>query len=407
MILTVTFFIFRFYEFTESLDYVVLATPHGLNLLSEADVVEADVTYPGCSSWPYCLNGVTYNPDSNRFEVVFRVMLNKLTQHAYQTTFTKVFEITTNLHASFDHGKSVECWVVDLSIAQRNGLSNALQSSANIRGCGVHYRRNGRKAAVKVFGNDSESIEIFLKIAYKIPDLATESDVTLAFEILRGKRSFDDDESQSFLLQTVGLTQEQASLNNSGWIEFEDWVKWWEKPRTLQMFSKALTQMTQADWNRFRSDTNGVESQNKVSQVSTAKFITVVRAFYTTEKNNIYKSLAASQAIAVGPSLKKRKAINVQRKSTRMNKRARATEKSAEADEGDIEEEENPFIGKTILVYTKAKRSRKFNWLSATVELKNRDGSYLVKYSDGSTVLIPNILDKEMVTFPGSLDDKV
>ena len=246
-----------------------------------------------------------------------------------------------------------------------------------------------------------------MKIAYKIPDLATESDVTLAFEILRGKRSFDDDESQSFLLQTVGLTQEQASLNNSGLIEFEDLVKWWEKPRTLQMFSKALTQMTQADWNRFRSDTNGVESQNKVSQVSTAKFITVVRAFYTTEKNNIYKSLAASQAIAVGPSLKKRKAINVQRKSTRMNKRARATEKSAEADEGDIEEEENPFIGKTILVYTKAKRSRKFNWLSATVELKNRDGSYLVKYSDGSTVLIPNILDKEMVTFPGSMDDKV
>ena len=57
-----------------------------------------------------------------------------------------------------------------------------------------------------------------------------------------------------------------------------------------------------------------------------------------------------------------------------MNKRARATEKSAEADEGDIEEEENPLIGKTILVYTKAKRSRKFNWLSATVELKNRDG---------------------------------
>jgi Zn/Cd-binding protein ZinT len=66
-----------------------------------------------------------------------------------------------------------------------------------------------------------------------------------------------------------------------------------------------------------------------------------------------------------------------------MNKRAKATEKSAEAaDEGPIEEEKNPYIGKTILVYTKAKRGRKFNWLSATVELKNRNGSYLVKYSD-------------------------
>jgi len=115
--------------------------------------------------------------------------------------------------------------MVDFSVAQRNGLSNALQSSENIRGCLIHYKRNSRKAAVKVFRNDSESIEIFLKIAYILPNLATESDDTLAFEILRGKRSFDDQESQRFLLEVVGLTQEQASLNNSGWIEFEDWVK--------------------------------------------------------------------------------------------------------------------------------------------------------------------------------------
>jgi hypothetical protein len=89
MILTVAFLIFRFHEFTESLDYVVLGTPNGLNLLSEADVVEADVTYPGCSSWPYCFNGVTYNPDTNRFEVVFRVIKQtnsaRLSNHVHQS----------------------------------------------------------------------------------------------------------------------------------------------------------------------------------------------------------------------------------------------------------------------------------------------------------------------------------
>lgn len=89
----------------------------------------------------------------------------------------------------------------------------------------LYITNETQEAAVEVFRNDSESIEIFLKIAYLLPNLATESDVTLAFEILRGKRSFDDQESQRFLLEVVGLTQEQASLNNSGWIEFEDWVK--------------------------------------------------------------------------------------------------------------------------------------------------------------------------------------
>lgn len=66
-------------------DGMIDGIEHGLNVSSKADVVESDVTHPECSSCPYCLNCVTCSPDTNRFEVVLRVKLNKKPQHSYRT----------------------------------------------------------------------------------------------------------------------------------------------------------------------------------------------------------------------------------------------------------------------------------------------------------------------------------
>ena len=68
-----------------------------------------------------------------------------------------------------------------------------------------------------MFGNDRQTIDVLLKICYKIPDMETENDVTLAFDILKGERLFTDEDSQYLLLQVVGLREEEASLSNAGW----------------------------------------------------------------------------------------------------------------------------------------------------------------------------------------------
>lgn len=147
-----------FHEFGQSFDYVVFSTPHGVKLISDADFIEADVTFPGCASFPYTLNLVTYNADSNHFETVARSVLNKLRQYAYKTVFGKIFEIVTNFHPSFNHGQSVTAWILDFSIPQHDGLAAVLGTSSGIRGRRIHFCRNARKVAVKVLRDDKTSL---------------------------------------------------------------------------------------------------------------------------------------------------------------------------------------------------------------------------------------------------------
>ena len=372
--------------------------------MSDADYIEADVTFPGCAAFPYVMNFVTFNSDSNHFEVVARVITNRLTQFAYKTIFDKVFAIVTNKYPSFDHGQSVACWILDFSVPQRDALISVLGSAATIRGCNVHYQRNARKVALKVC-REEKSIQIFLKIAYKLPQLQTENEVMLAFDILKGEKPFADEEAQEFLLGVIGLNQEEASINNETWTSEKTWVDWWSKPRTLKMFTKALKEMTDADWNLFPDNTNAVESQNKVSQVDTNKFLNAVRHYYVTDKNSIKLALAAAKGIGIGLSQEKRKAINAQRQSSRRNKRPKLRDNHKESSgEPEEEEEEDPYIGQPISVYTKAARGSKYNWRPAKVELKNSDGSYMIKYSDGNTAIVKDLMDKKKVKFRGPME---
>jgi len=131
--------IFRFHGWGES-DYAVFATPQMLEILAESDFVEADVTFPGCASFPYVLNMVAFNLRCNHFQVVARVVMSRLTAAAYRRSFNKVFEIATNIHPEFDHGSNVVAWIVDFSLPQYDGLASAInageqsQARAKIRG---------------------------------------------------------------------------------------------------------------------------------------------------------------------------------------------------------------------------------------------------------------------------------
>ncbi len=120
----------------------------------------------------------------------------------YCDAIKKVFTLTTNNHPEFEHGEHVTAWLVDFSIAQRDGLASNLGSNAAeaIRGCNVHYQRNVKKVSDKICSDD-RSKEVFKKIAYRVPDLNLQADVELAFSILCGEKSFDDDDAQDFLQQ--------------------------------------------------------------------------------------------------------------------------------------------------------------------------------------------------------------
>lgn len=143
-----------------------------LEVLNEARYIEADVTFPKTTAFPYTLNMASFNYETMKYQTVARVMMTQLTIAAYKTAFSTILRLTTNLHPEFQLGKDVRGWLLDFSAPQRDGLAASLgdQASSVIRGCLVHYKRGVKKIADKVNGDDN-SKQLFKKIAYSIPDL--------------------------------------------------------------------------------------------------------------------------------------------------------------------------------------------------------------------------------------------
>ncbi len=185
-------------------------------------------------------------------------------------------------------------------------------------GCKVHYMRNVKKCADKVCGNDKESNMVFVKIAHAIPNLESQEDVHLAFAILTGETSINDENAEEFLTsEKVALTETELDVDTSRWSSASNWAKWWSKPKILTMFTQSYREMTDADWSRCPTTTNAVESHNKVGNIKSTRFKAVLENFYRTDKNAAYKAVAAEHGIGIGPSQEERREKNETRRSKR------------------------------------------------------------------------------------------
>jgi len=295
----------------------VFATPQMLRVMSDALFIQADVTFPQTSAFPYLLNIVCFNHETLQFQAVARVLMNNLSALAYKMAFTKVFEIATKIHPEFEEGKHVNAWIVDFSTSQHSGLSAAIgvKASQIIRGCDVHFKRNVKKVAIKVSPNP-ESQKVFEKIAYFIPKIEIEEEVSLAFSILIGDTPFDDEEAMELLVNKVECSKDQLVVSTVGWNKAAEWAKFWTRPKILKMFTKAFTEMTDADWEICPRTTNACESQNKISNSKSTALISTLRNLYLTDRRSAHYNICAERGITTGVSETKRKLVN-QKRNTR------------------------------------------------------------------------------------------
>jgi hypothetical protein len=236
-----------------------MATPQMLELLAEAEFVQADVTFPKTRVFPYLLNMVTCNQQRLEFQVVARVLMSRLTGDAYKKAFHKVFEITTNCHPHFNQGNGITAWIVDFSEAHYNGIAANLEKEWDlvIRGCDVHFRRNAEKTLVKVCVDESAQ-KLFRKIICKMPYLEHKTDMLLAFDIFNTAQPLI--KARNFM----ELTDEELLVKTDGWEKAKNWADWWIRSRILKMFTKSWKTMDDVDWAACPSTTNAIESHNKI-----------------------------------------------------------------------------------------------------------------------------------------------
>jgi hypothetical protein len=103
-------FFLRLFSFGDEIDIVVLATPQMLQVLADSMFVQVDVTYPGLTALKYLMNFVAYNELTMSFQVVGRVLMNRVNKLAYKTTYTELFKVATETFPEFENGLSVNAW---------------------------------------------------------------------------------------------------------------------------------------------------------------------------------------------------------------------------------------------------------------------------------------------------------
>jgi len=133
--------------------------------LSESLFVKADVTYPQTAAFRYLLNVVCFNYETLQFQAGVRVLMSNLSTPSYEKAFGKALEVTTNIYLGFDNGKIVQGWILDFSTSQLDGLKKHLGDDADekVRGCDVHFMRNGKKGAGCVSPLDDSAQKVFQK----------------------------------------------------------------------------------------------------------------------------------------------------------------------------------------------------------------------------------------------------
>lgn len=401
-------FVFRFHDINDEMSTVVFATPQMLEVLSESIFVEADVTFPGITTFPYLLNIVAYNHLTIQFQVVARVLMSNLSAEAYKLAFDKVFSITTNLHPEFNHGAEVKGWILDFSSAQYQGLAQTIGEKASevIRGCEVHFMRVVKKIADKVT-KDEVSKKIFKKIAYNIPRLDNQSDVLVSFDILSGVAEIA--EASSFL----SLNEEELAASTTGWVAAEEWAEWWSRPRHVKMFTRSFKEMTDADWLACPRTTNAVESHNKISNAKTSLLICALEHYYRIDKRSAYQTLAAQLGVAVGTKAQKRKRLNDKRRTRRLRAKKRHVEGEDEVDSTDEtllvssktadvnEADDDEHIGKKVWIDTIGSRGKHLGWCEAVIKEKQANGDYVAFYTKWPkhATTIPDIYDEDEIRF--------
>ncbi len=136
----------------------------------------------------------------------------------------------------------------------------------------------------------------------------------LAFDILSGKIQLDDPEAANFLRESIQLQPDQVD-----WRKAEDWCNWWARSKVVKMFTKAFTEMTDAEWELCPRTTNAVEAQNKLSHASNStSAIVQLDDWYREDKKHAFQYLAPQHGIQIGQSKLKRKESNKKRRKKRL-----------------------------------------------------------------------------------------
>ena len=108
---------------TDNLNAVFFVSPLMAKILSSADFLVVDVTFPSVSDLPYLFNIVAFNYLTMEYVICGRANMDRLTAQAYQVAFSSIFNCVNSYFPAFDPKETLQAVIVDYSDAQIQGRS--------------------------------------------------------------------------------------------------------------------------------------------------------------------------------------------------------------------------------------------------------------------------------------------
>ena len=239
--------------------------PLMVQLLSEAEFLQTDITYNVTTDYPYLFNAVVFNYDTLEWAIVGRVHLSHQTAAAYALAFSKLFTKCQSCYSNFELGRSHVGVITDWSDAEVNGLKKFAGDKVAtqlLKGCRVHWIRSWHRVRDKIIGNVKKEKQIFTKIASAITKSA-------GIDALNCFRVLCSQSSAKTLVNTIDLSLVEAEYvdKSCNWSAAKKWVEWWIRPQHLKMLHEDYTDMDFETWAKCPT-TNAVERKNYDSKAS-------------------------------------------------------------------------------------------------------------------------------------------
>ena len=289
--------------FEDNINFIMCMSPLMASVLSQAEFVEADITYNETKEYKYLFNLVAFNDVTMEWIVVSRVRMDCQGADAYALAFRKTFEKCKLLHPDFEPGRTLKGIVLDWSDAEICGLRKAVgKDTADqlLRGCSIHWARSWQRVRDKVCkctSNRDLEKKTFSMIAASIQKLSGMHNVKLCFEVLCSQQPLHK-------LKGIvkGLSPEDASFleKHCDWSLAKKWVEWWMRPCHLSMLHKDFSSMDEITWTQCPNNTNAVERKNFDSKESTVQSLrNAMINLYKLDKAVCAKHLTAQAGASV------------------------------------------------------------------------------------------------------------
>ncbi|XP_078371074.1 uncharacterized protein LOC144654724 [Oculina patagonica] len=231
-------------------------------ILSSADFIVVDVTFPSVADFPYLLNVVAFNHLTMEYMICGRANLDRLTAEAYQVAFSGIFKAVGKYYPQFDPKDCLQAVIVDYSDAQVQGLIQTVgqnKAFSVLKGCQLHWMRSVLRVSSRVCQSEDEQF-VFKAIGRAIPLAETEEDVLKMLDVLCGRAKVSE-------LDGIVKFEDVSSsaIINTHWNRAECWCQWWMQERHLKLLCEATTDMNATVWDTTPFTTNAVESKNRLS----------------------------------------------------------------------------------------------------------------------------------------------